>query len=383
MSGVGPPKLGPPKMKVGLNHGWAFNRYGSSFGPHEAWVERWFDQLPGNLHRARHAWGVTHVRMFLLCNGYNYGAARSRGKRALLRSPFGGGPILRAPDDWRFDPPARLEQKFLDDFVRVLKAFRDAGCQLIPSLLDFGAFGPTAAGGKRDLVVDPVKRRLFLDSVLDPFLDASAPFREQIYAWEVMNEPSWTTRAFAKPLAYDKQGVLRYAPDLPILSDSALEGFLASALQRIEARGFPSTVGHRSYGDMLRYPAGTRRQFHFYAWPFLDNPGLGIQARIPRYELPGGLEAAENVFVGEVGTGTHGLPWPELHGRDARGARASVFARLELVARKGYPLALLWGNEAWGAPRNLADAVDTWEFSAEAIQGLTDFTQGLFPDGVP
>ncbi|MFT3768261.1 MAG: hypothetical protein QM820_22655 [Minicystis sp.] len=202
-----------------------------------------------------------------------------------------------------------------------------------------------------------------------------------------MNEPSWTTRSFAKPIASDKSNprvdsIFKYAPEFAILTDAELEDFLGEALGRIEARGFASTVGHRTYDDMKKYKSGKKKQFHFYAWPVMDAPGLDYTAKIPRYELAGGLDAPENVFVGEVGSGDHGLAWPELGGVDANDVRNRVFERLKLVARKGYPLALLWGNSAWSGPAN-ADAVDVWEFTDDAILGLTDFTFGLFPNGVP
>ncbi|MFT3768262.1 MAG: hypothetical protein QM820_22660 [Minicystis sp.] len=175
-----PPPLSPPKMKVGLNHSWAFNQYGSSFGPHDNWIERWFDQLPENLRIAKRRWGIEHVRMFILCNGYNYGeAVDSSWGGPIVMNPGSEAPVIRARNAWRFDPPPKLHQKFLDDFARVLQAFKATGCKLIPSLLDFGAFAPTQYGGKRDIVADPVKRKVFLDTVLEKFLDVSMSFKDQ------------------------------------------------------------------------------------------------------------------------------------------------------------------------------------------------------------
>jgi hypothetical protein len=383
-----PPKLAPPKMKVGLNHSWAFNVYGQTFGPHADWIDRWFEQLPENLRIAKYRWGVKHVRMFILCNGYTYGMAVNTsgavGSSAIMRNPIADTPILRARDAWRFDPPPKLHQKFLDDFSRVLKIFRAVGCEIVPSLLDFPAFAAEAPGGKRDIAADPAKRKIFMDTVLEPFLDVSMSFKDVIYAWEVMNEPSWTTRSFAKPMALDKLGsVFMYTPDAPILTDAELEGFLADAVGRIEARGLPSSVGHRTYDDMQKYSSGKRKQFHFYGWPVMDAPGVGVTATIPKYPLTAGVNAAENIFVGEVGAGDHGRPWPDLDGADENDVRDRVFERLKHVAHKGYPLAFLWGNDAWKPPTNYDEAVDTWEFSNDAILGLTDFTFGLFPDGVP
>jgi hypothetical protein len=133
---------------------------------------------------------------------------------------------------------------------------------------------------------------------------------------------------------------------------------------------------------MSDFPAGKRKQFHFYAWPFMDAQGASVTARVPRYTMPGGLDDAENMFVGEIGSGSHGNAWPELNGADVNDTRDRVFERLKLVARRGYPLALVWGNEGWSWPPN-TPPVDTWEFTPDAILGVTDFTFGLFPDGVP
>lgn len=233
--------------------------------------------------------------------------------------------------------------------------------------------------------------------VLDPFLDASMSYKDQIYAWEVMNEPSWTTRAFAKPIALDKgqyknekskedwePSILRYAPDFAILKDEQLNAFLGDALDRIEARGFASTVGHRTYDDMSKYKTGTRKQFHFYAWPVLDAPGLGVAAKIPRYQGAGGLDDRDNTFVGEIGAGDDGASWPELNGVDKTDVRNRVFERLSLVAQRGYPLALLWPDLGWRVVGGQAStSPDPWKYSDEAILGLCDFSFGLFPGGVP
>src|SRR5206468_2474602 len=100
-----------------------------------------------------------------------------------------------------FDPPSEIDRRFTRDFEELLLRFRRAGLQIIPSLVDFN-FGSIlkftvdvvrgiGAGGKADVITDPSKRKVFFDTMLVDLLDISAKYREQIYAWEVMNEPVW------------------------------------------------------------------------------------------------------------------------------------------------------------------------------------------------
>ena len=96
-----------------------------------------------------------------------------------------------------------------------------------------------AGGGRQDIALDKDKRKLFFDTVLEPLLQVSKPFKDQIFAWEVMNEPSWLIR-LGKPFG-------------PVLNDirmnrSVLRTFLQEALDRIEGHAeFASkaTVDHR------------------------------------------------------------------------------------------------------------------------------------------
>lgn len=394
------PDLSPPKMKVGINHPWAFNKYGFYMGPHEKWIDRWLLFLERNLKIAKNHWGVDVVRIFVLCNGANYGQAVDTGQWRY----DGLGNELESPSrrSWQFTPPARLDQKFLDDFRAMLSIYTSVGMKIIPSLLDFGAFNATQWGGKHDLARDPNKRRIFLDTVVDKYMEASGDYRDQILAWEVMNEPSWTTRSFSKPIANDIPfESWRYLPAQPNLKDDELRAFLGDVLARINAAGFPSTVGHRSYGDVLKYSdvTGTMRQFHYYGWPLVDAGELTqalpiydglIVDRIPEYSR------TQDAFVGEIGAGDHGQPWSELRGADKWGARARVFERLKLLAKKGYKRVLLWPDLGWQGPsqcvgvpdRNLgacleAHAEDYLTYSSDAVAGLIDFTCGLFPGGVP
>jgi hypothetical protein len=385
----------PPAMQVGVNHPWAFNKYGWSIGPHERWIDRWLLDLERNLRVAKNVWRVGIVRIFVLCNGMNYGLGKRRndaGKRI---------PAALSTRGWAFDPPTQLHPKFLSDFKDMLSVYKSVGMQMIPSLLDFGAFTATEAGGKHDLARDKDKRKIFLDTVLDELLRVSSDFRGQIYAWEVMNEPSWTARWFSPPLSTEV-APWRYLPRLPSLTEDQMVALLEDALAHIRAAQFESTVGHRTYGDLLKYPTtrGSKPQFHYYGWPWLDAapaaPGSSLWHKAKNLVLDSVPEHASTggAFIGEIGSGEYGRPWSELPDEVQSDHRTCVFERLKLLAKKGYELAFLWEDGHWVDPcADVPDASkggclessaeDNFLFTSAAVQGLVDFTGGLFPGGVP
>ena len=106
----------------------------------------------------------------------------------------------------------------------MLQVFRDKRLQVIPSLVDFPFFAmppegksangrpgpgrglaprnPNSGGGRADVMVIPSKRQKFFDTVLEPLVQASVPFKDQIFAWELMNEPSWLINTIT-PIAND------------------------------------------------------------------------------------------------------------------------------------------------------------------------------------
>lgn len=327
-------------MIIGYNYPWAFNKYGLYFGPHagEPWMDRWLDFYAQNLLEARDL-GFEVVRIFLLCNGQNYGEL----------------PSGSAPGEPSFRPPIPADPAFARDLVRMLEITRDSntGIRLIPSLVDFYFFGPIRgnSGGRSCVAKDPAVREAFFQSALDPLLRASAPYKEQIFAWEVTNEPYWASHYVSPPM----HGSLM--PKRPFVSMSSMNELLTGALDRIERAGFESTVGHRFFRDLSRWPGGTRPQFHYYAKSFL---WLADPRKIPEHAETGGA------FIGEIDSGGRfGKPWPELRGLDLDPARRA-YERLRLVERKGYPLALLWPECEWCGPDTSGGA----EFNAKLSDGL-------------
>ena len=383
------PQPAVPSFQVGYNYPWAADLYGQNFGPvffppDAAGLPTWKTTLPTRLDDLK-ALGVKIIRWFILMNGLTYGklTADSQGVIQKIQAPterFPGEHFIETLSDsslfvpgsgWSFDPPDHLEPLFIDHFRQLLQILKSKGMQLIPSLVDFPFFAvpperrlepdlsrglrprnPNSGGGRADIMTDTTKRRQFFDTVFEPLLQASVPFQDQIYAWEVMNEPSWLVNTIS-PVDTD-----------PKVKESDLKAFLREGVDRIQNHpefAQKSTVGHRFFDDLSRFATGAIPQFHYYAKFFDNNP-------IP--------QATGNNFIGEIAVSTNELyfasvrsdqaaPWPELKGSDSSDA---VFQRLSLLAKKGYKLVFLWPDEK--------GANDKLKLSAAAQQSLRKFTTG-------
>jgi len=290
----------PPTMEVGYNYPWPFNRYGTVIGPRDLENEPPLGNnsdvpifrdltthppegsLARNLTFLRDELRIKKVRMFLLCNAWNYGS-RPRVSKGLFFVPD-------------------LHPLFIKHFREMLEVFAAKEMQILPSLIDFGAFyeldviGGGAGSGRTEIARGG--RKKFFDTVLKPFLAVSSEpaLRKTILAWEVINEPRW-------PLT--NVSLINLLPGVPPrphtstlgndLDQEEMSTFIREALNIIEAAGFPSTVGHRFLGDLTReslpgsaMPGGTMPQFHYYAKkaPSLalpsQNPGSSEPARSRR-----------------------------------------------------------------------------------------------------
>jgi len=368
----GPPPGDPPKMEVGFNYPGSGNHFGDDFGPFIGGASRpvpvWRGTLPGNLQKISEL-GMQIVRFFIMGNSFNYGDKPQKVMIARTNQAIGF--------EWRFDPPAKLDQQYLDHFGEFLQMFKDKSMRVVPSLISFETLGPGETGGcsgRTDLVRDPTKMRHFLDTVLEKFLDVANTFKSQIFAFEVINEPAWNVRTFSKPVGRTTGGT-------PDVTNDQMTDFLREALKRIESRGISSTVGHRFRSDLDDFPKGTRPQFHYYAKPFA---GFADPDEVPEFiDTPG-------AFVGEFGTvlrsepkepatdvvdEDHGPLWAELNGADAK-PDDIVFERLKALARKGYGHAFIW-------PDRKKDVADVLKLTEAKQKSLVKFTLGHFPGGVP
>lgn len=405
-----------PPMQVGYNYPWAFDAYGQNFGPvffgpPSDGLPAWKNRVPQRLDELK-GLGISIIRWFILMNGLNYGriTTDSRGQIQTIQAPTERQPVeriiksqigpLQVPSSgWEFDPPDQLDPLFLEHFRLMLQFIRDKRLQVIPSLVDFPFFAMppervkddkgneiidpsrgiaprnrNSGGGRTDIMIDLTKRKKFFETVLEPLVRASVPFEREIFAWELMNEPSWLINTIT-PVAKD-----------PRLNSTHLEDFLNEGLDRIERHPEfkeKSTVGHRFHSDLkseriLKFlgglPDGKIPQFHYYAKFFDDN-------EVPK---PNG-----NKFIGEIAVGSNTLffpafradqaaPWPELSLKAGGDATDTVFKRLRLLAQKGYKQVLVWpdekdGETPDGKPRTATDRV---KLSAAAQQSLRKFTLG-------
>lgn len=385
-----------PPMKVGYGYPWAFEEYGFNFGPvfrgqfPLGGLPHWKNTLPQRLDELK-GLGITIIRWFILGNGLNYGkiTTDSRGVIQTMQAPTERIPIERniplrigsrqvPSSGWEFDPPDQLHPLFIDHFRQMLQVIREKRLQVLPSLVDFPFFAmptgrlpfdpdrnlaprdPNSGKGRTDIMTIPNKRRQFFDTVLEPLLQASVPFQNEIFAWELMNEPSWLFNTFT------------VVDNDPKMNKSDVVTFLKEGLRRIESHpefAEKSTVGHRFHNDLENevlfggLPTGKIPQFHYYG-KFFDNDVVP--------------PARGKKFVGEIAVGANtnflprfradqAAPWPELQGADSTD---TVFVRLKLLAKLGYKEAFIWPDE-----KDLA-GTDRVKLSAAAQQSLRKFTSG-------
>jgi hypothetical protein len=397
-------------MQVGLNYPWSYNRFGADLGPNPfVPVKQWreeaqladqgkasrvplpplFDHLDRNLQNLKNM-KIEVVRFFILANGFTL-----RGTGPTPRHTPSPSPLVPFYD-WSFSPTLTADQRFAYQFSVLLQRFRDAGLQIIPSLISYEFGGNStsrdgkglAPGGRADCINDPNKRQVFLGTVLNDLLIVSQKYKEQIFAWEVINEPYWNCTGFG-PLstgntAYPSVGAppppkapLTGFGRWPEVTVDQMNAFLKEAIGLIEGKGLPSTVGHRFYSDIdPRQPlfaAGKKPQFHYYAKTIMiGDPfqieGLGLFSGNPKPFL-GEFDSDLNRF---------GKPWLELKGKD------TTLNRLKLLQKEGCELALLWPD--LGAPgdqfRSEQDHMvkdDPIKLVKSTRQGIVDFTGGKMP----
>jgi hypothetical protein len=377
-------------MRLGFNYPWARHEFSANFGPY-FWVDdaEWnknnvleaSDQLPliplpplfkhvdRNLANLKKM-GFSVIRWFLLGNGQSYGPAPTRYMKSIT--------LVSPPYDYNFNPPTTLDKRFRRDFEELLRRFKAAQLQLIPSLISFefgsnlaAGGGPhgTGYGGRADVIRDPARRKVFLDTMLAELLTASAPFKEQIYAWEVINEPVWLCIEFG-PLSRPKWWV----PRTPEVSFSEMSDFLKDAITRIEKAGFQSTVGHRYFDDLARFPPGSIPQFHYYAdhryatERYKSDPanikGTQLFGRNPKPILGEFASSEDPVY--------HDNPWKyDLGGVD------STLERLKLLDHEHCDLALIWPDRS-SNEKAVADN-DVIKLLSTTRNDIIKYTNGKLP----
>lgn len=261
------------------------------------------------------ALGLNVVRWFVLADGLSYGTGAS--------APREDGRFFVLPPG---DPWTR---RMVADFRQLLDLCAEAGVKLLPSLIDFHwCFAMSTVsegvvkGGRAVVLQDDMQRRIFLDTVLEPLLEASRQRPEAIYAWEPMNEPEWCTggsewKFWQRPTSKNRT-----------VSREDMRAFLKDGVERVNRAGFVSTIGF-AHWDTIRdwdtedWGIGLQ-QFHYYA-----QGGA---------ELPAAAEVtSQPCLLGEFAS----LPakaWP--------GEAQSLDARLRRAVELGYAGSLVWSMRA-------------------------------------
>ncbi len=319
-------------MIIGINYpwidyGWDFGEVPPAWVASEnlpAWREKKRKRIADDFMRfSQH--GINAIRWFLLADGLNYGMDASAPQKN--------------ESVWTFNPlPAghSFYSQLLDDFEFVLQVSGRSGLRLFPSLIDFGwcqegkpvtGNAGIVKGGRYECLIDPEKRKVFFDRILDPLLDVSMRYRDSIYAWELINEPEWVVRGFWH------KGVNR------TLTRREMKRFLSEGMERINARrlqegtaAFRSSVGFAHWDSIEKWGSEglgiTLPQFHYYAQKNHELP------ENPRTDLP--------CVVGEFAT-AKGTAWPDLQSLHKA---QSITNRLRCIDDKGYSACFLWSANA-------------------------------------
>ncbi len=306
---------------TGINYPWM--NYGWDFGdPPEGWT--------GGLDReafraAQHqlllqdlldlrASGMEVVRWFVLADGLAYGTGTS--------APQADGHFYVLP------PGDAAINNIVADFSAVLALCAKADVKLLPSLIDFHWNFPmvkVSEGyvkcGRSTVLRDEIQRRIFLDSVLEPLLEASRAQPHAIYAWEPINEPEWCTGGaqwkFWEPIDEKKT--------VPL---DAMMAYISEAVQRINKSGFLSTVGFAHWKTIAEWGAEdlgiSLQQFHYYAQGGAELPEANKVTSQP-------------CLVGEFASAP-AMCWPC--------ETQTLDARLQKVKQLGYAGSLIWSMRA-------------------------------------
>jgi hypothetical protein len=307
---------------------------------------------------ALHALGLRVARFWVLAGGVNYPVGSDPTAIADVvpfDAPYPSRRHWRTAQTYRFELRGalpRLPDAFLEDFERLLEACRAADVALLPSLTSFELLGPIVShtggprsGGRGSFVLG-ARTGPFLDAVLEPLLERCEPYRDAIFAWEVMNEPDW--------------GALPRGVRGPWAPPDALSAFLLEGVRRIARRGFRATIGfiharptwlspeHRATLQTLADRDSYVHQTHFYA-----REDIGM--RLPRASDT----AVTPCLLGELPS-AQAYRWadPELWATEAEPDRY-LEARLALAAERGYVGALVWSCRG-------TDSQTRWNASTQA-----------------
>lgn len=338
--------------------------------------------------------GIQVVRWFLLADGWIFGTPRLENGK------------------WSYAVPSVIDPAFISRFKKMLQSFQKMGMQIIPVLLDYKFFldgqvdlgkdifthedvvltvdknSPSVEnfvlsqyknsgnlkrddadtvnwklyikGGKAALL-EPKNTDDFIRRFLDPLLDAADPFKKQIYAWDVCNEPDEAVQEAAAA------AVSKLQPLDPRLLPTSLAAFLYQTVKRIAGKGFSATIGFKLQSTFDSYfptttPIGQSMramdprlylpQFHYYPED-AQIPDLNKQKPAPR--SPASSSTRSDTILGEFATRFNlNTPdwWEQTWPKD-------VELRLQRLDELNFGCALLWA-----ARSDLARS--SWDSSSQA-----------------
>jgi hypothetical protein len=228
-------------------------------------------------------------------------------------------------------------------------------------------------GGRSDIINDNVvhpgkttsKQEDFFNGVLEPLLHLSskAAYKNEIFAWEIMNEPEGCT---VMPAGLEEgEQLVTSRDDYPkcTVSEAKMKSFLTEAVRRINATGFISTIGYRRLRTAKRWAIPNVRFHQYHYYPRASN---GAQDYLP----DAGSTGLSPIFLGEFGTNPKltTRKWLEV---TSRGVQDTVYARLRHIQEKGYRAAFLWSAKQWTQKDQHTD------WSSQTQNDVANYTSGL------
>lgn len=210
--------------------------------------------------------------------------------------------------------PGSDPQAVADDVEAALALADDRGQQLVPVLFDYLLLDEAEQVdgvqlfGRRDWVADPAEREAVVDRWVAPLAERFAD-DPRVAAWDLMNEPVWSTDA-RWPLVPEP------------VAEAEMVAFLdavAAPFRAVDGHA-PLTVGHASVADARRMALDVELvQVHHY----------GLLGLPPAGELVRGWADGRPVWVGEFPSAGVDLP-----------------RRTRAYADQGYDAALPWSLTA-------------------------------------
>ena len=350
-----------PRILVGFNLPWS--HYGADFGVrHPRNREFWpSDGIPpwrapedgrtmiaNTLDKLRDI-GFSVIRWFIIADGGDYGVNYFQDSNHIWQMNLqieDWVPHLGNDNKWHVGLPAPLSGEFVDDFIFMLTAMRDARMKVIPVLIDFGfcfdgdplSLSPRIKGGRYELINNPTKRGQFLNLVLRTLATQvrREGLQDVIYAWDLINEPEWCT-----DVSWPRTGLSIGRTHLwsgfrqPNVSLDNMKAFIREGCAIISdinnslgasfrttvgfvSRESPRVSGEHAWNDSSL--GVTLHQFHF-------RDIYADLEQVSRFWTPG------SCFIGEINDGL---------GAVISGISQGLYERLRIIDQRGYPAAFIW-----------------------------------------